>query len=63
MKSLATLAAVAALSLGFAGTASATAPQAQFVFEQSKDKGVGEAACYYKYYWFGNYYTRELICY
>ena len=63
MKTLATLIAAIGVSISLAGTAFATAPEAQLEFAPSKEMGIAPAACYYDYTWIGNYYMRRLICF
>ncbi len=52
MKTLATLAAVAALSIGLAGTASATSPDAEIGPQiTQKETSIAQAACFYRYFY------------
>jgi hypothetical protein len=64
MKSI-ILATVAALSLGLAGTASATT--AEIGPQISKDANVAQAGCYYQYFYVSNgyqyRYAYRWICY
>ena len=66
MKTIVTLAAIA-LSLGLAGTASATSPDAALGLKAGTASSIAPAACYYQYQWFTfggqTGYTRQLICY
>ena len=50
MKSLLTLAAAAALSIGLAGTAAAS-PDAEIGPHISKESSVAPTACYYRYFY------------
>ena len=63
MKSIITFAAAAALSIGLAGTASATSPGAEIGLQVSKQSSIAPVACYYQYTWIGNYYMRQLVCF
>ena len=57
MKSLVTLAALAALSVGLAGTASAETPTMEFGPQVSTESSIAPAGYYYYYYrqgWRGN---------
>ena len=51
MKTIITLAAAAALSLGVAGTASATSPDATIGSKVSTEQGVAQAGCYYRHFY------------
>ncbi len=65
MKTLLTLAAAAALSLGLAGTASAT--DAAIGPQVTKEMGVAQAGCYYRYFYVTNGYAYryyyQWVCY
>jgi hypothetical protein len=67
MKTFAILAAAAALSIGLAGTASATSANAEIGPKASTASSIAPAACYYQYTWitFGGQtgYTRQLVCF
>jgi hypothetical protein len=67
MKTLLTLTAAIALSIGLAGTASATSPDAEIGPKVSTKSSIAPAACYYQYQWFTfggqTGYTRQLVCY
>jgi len=58
MKTLLTLTAVAALSLGLAGTASATAPGAEIGPQLTTESSIAQAGhrCYYRYFYVTNGY-------
>jgi hypothetical protein len=56
MKTLATLTAAIALSIGLAGTASATQPGAEIGPQFSKETSIAQAACYYRYFYVSNGY-------
>ena len=51
MKSLLTLAAAAALSIGLAGTAAAASPDAEIGPQITKENSVAQAYCYYRYFY------------
>ncbi len=52
MKILATLAAVAALSIGLAGTTSAATPDAELGPQiTKKETSIAQAACFYRYFY------------
>ena len=51
MKTIATLAAVAALSLGLAGTASATTPDSEIGPKVSTESSIAKAGCFYRYFY------------
>ena len=64
MKTLATLAAVAALSLGLAGTASATSPDAEIGPKVGTEASVAQAGCHYRYFYVTDGYNyRYFYCY
>ena len=56
MKTLATLTAAIALSLGLAGTASAAQPGADIGPQITKESAVAPTACYYRYFYVTNGY-------
>ena len=51
VKTLLTLTAAIALSIGLAGTASATSPDAEIGPQISKESSVAPTACYYRYFY------------
>ena len=64
MKTLATLAAVAALSLGVAGTAFATSPEAEIGPKTSTESSIAKTACFYRYFYVTDgYYYRYFYRY
>ena len=56
MKTLATLTAAIALSIGLAGTASAAQPGADIGPRITKETSIAQAACYYRYFYVTNGY-------
>jgi len=56
MKTLATLTAAIALSIGLAGTASAAQPGAEIGPQVSKETSIAQAGCYYRYFYVTNGY-------
>ena len=56
VKTLLTLTAAIALSIGLAGTASATSPDAEIGPQISKESSVAPTACYYRYFYVTNGY-------
>ena len=56
MKTIVTFAAAVALSIGLAGTASATSPEAAIGPQITKDSGIAQAGCYYRYFYVTNGY-------
>ena len=51
MKTLATLTAAIALSIGLAGTASATSPGAEIGPQITKENSIAQATCFYRYFY------------
>jgi hypothetical protein len=51
MKTLATLTAAIALSIGLAGAASAKSPDAEIGPQITKESSIAQAACYYRYFY------------
>jgi hypothetical protein len=67
MKTLLTLTAAIALSIGLAGTASAAAPGAEIGPQITKESGIAQAGCYYRYFYVTNGYAYryyyQWVCY
>ena len=51
MKTLATLTAAIALSIGLAGTASATTPDAEIGPQVGTESSIAKTYCFYRYYY------------
>ena len=51
MKTILTLTAAIALSIGLAGTASAAQPGAEIGPQIGKETNIAQAACYYRYFY------------
>ena len=51
MKTLATLTAAIALSIGLAGTASATSPDSEIGPQITKESSIAQTGCYYRYFY------------
>ena len=56
MKTILTLTAAIALSIGLVGTASATSPDAAIGPQVAKESSVANTACYYRYFYVTNGY-------